>query len=266
MKMRIMMKIIFALALLALCLLSTIQAWSCSDGPRLYRASQIDAGLGQVVATDLYRRTFYLSSTSWTSLPSASLQHVTVGSAGIWGVTNSYRVYRFVAGRWRAASGLSLKQIDAGGDTFVVGTTTSTLTYCLRTSRAVTFNGAGSLSWSRLSGNMVYYSCGSLGCWGVTNRYRVYFTRTVSPTTCSNSGWSYISGVSMRMIEAGSDGKVFGVTTAGHIYERTGISSSRPYGTSWTRVSTCITARHVSYDLGKLWVVTTAYNVMTCTP
>ncbi|XP_071389832.1 fish-egg lectin-like [Centroberyx affinis] len=250
--------------LLVLCHLAISHAWNCKVGPRLSYASQIDAGQGQVVATDRYNRNYFLGGSSWYRLPSASLKHVTVGHAGMWGVSTSNYIYKFVAGSWARASG-SLKQIDAGGNLFIVGVNTGHQTFCLRNSYTLGFKGTGSLSWTRMPTNLKYYSCGPYGCWGVDTSSRVYLTKSVTPSSCSNSGWTRISGLALKMVEVGSDGTVFGVTTSGQVYQRTGIASSRPQGTRWTKVPMCMTMKHVSYDLGKLWVVSTSGLVLLCT-
>ena len=73
--------------------------------------------------------------------------------------------------------GLSLSQVDAGGDGLLVGSTGSRA-YCLRTAYARAFKGAGSVSWSALPAySLKYYSCGLYGCWGVDTIGRVFHTR-----------------------------------------------------------------------------------------
>ncbi|XP_071389756.1 fish-egg lectin-like [Centroberyx affinis] len=250
--------------LLVLCHLAISHAWNCKAGPRLSYASQIDAGQGKVVATDRYNRNYFLSGSSWYRLPSASLKHVTVGHAGMWGISTRNYIYKFVAGSWARASG-SLKQIDAGGNLFTVGVTTSNYPYCLRTSYVLGFHGKGSVSWTRMSTRLKYYSCGPYGCWGVDTSSRVYLTKSVTPSSCANSGWVQIPGLALNVVEVGSDGKVFGVTTTGQVCERTGITSRVPQGTVWTFVPICTPMKHVSYDLGNVWAVSTSGVVMRCT-
>ncbi len=76
------------------------------------------------------------------------------------------------------SSGVYMKQVDAGGDDHVVGVTTSSRAYCLRSTYASAFKGGSSLSWSSQSRVMKYISCGPLyGCWGVDTRDQIYFTR-----------------------------------------------------------------------------------------
>ena len=79
--------------------------------------------------------------------------------------------------------GLSLTQVDAGGDGFLVGTTGSRA-YCLRTAYARSFKGAGSVSWTALPAyTLKYFSCGLYGCWGVDTIGRVYHTRVRSSSS-----------------------------------------------------------------------------------
>ncbi|XP_071776095.2 fish-egg lectin-like [Centroberyx gerrardi] len=250
--------------LLVLCHLDISHAWNCKEAPQLSYATQIDAGQGKVVATDKYHHAYFLSGSTWYRLPSATLKHVTVGHAGTWGVSTSDYIYKLVGGSWARASGL-LKQIDAGGNLFVVGVNAGHNTYCLKTSYTLGFKGTGSVSWTRMPTNLMYYSCGPYGCWGVDTSHRVYLTRSVTPSTCASSGWTQISGLALKMVEVGSDGSVFGVNTSGQVYQRTRITSSRPQGTAWTQVPMCMTMKHVSYDLGKLWVLSNTGLVLQCT-
>ncbi|XP_035534733.1 fish-egg lectin-like [Morone saxatilis] len=253
--------------LLVLCYLAASHAWSCNEAPRLYNAAQVDAGLGKVIARDTSGYAYLLIGTSWYRLTtSVRFKHVSVGPAGIWGADTSNRAQKFIAGQFRQSSGASVQQVDAGGAGQVVGVGTSYHAYCLRNTYALAFAGSGSLSWSYLGRTMRYYSCSPLkGCWGVDTSYRVYYTQTIVPSSCGTSGWYQISGLSLKVIEVGTDGTVFGLTTSGKVYQRAGITSSNPRGTSWSLVSMCMSVRHMSYDLRNLWVVTTSGLLMKCT-
>lgn len=71
-----------------------------------------------------------------------------------------------------------MQQLDAGGDDQVVGVASNVRAYCLTRSRASSFYGVGTLSWSYLSRVLRYYSCGLYyGCWGVDSSYRVMVTQ-----------------------------------------------------------------------------------------
>ncbi|XP_064795415.1 fish-egg lectin-like [Oncorhynchus masou masou] len=108
-----------AAILLVLCLLALSHAWDCQELVDISNLMQIDAGLGQVVATDTSQIPYYLVGDKWIRLP-GSLKHITVGPAGIWGVNKADSIYKYVAGNWMQAAGL-LKQVDAGGVQFIVG-------------------------------------------------------------------------------------------------------------------------------------------------
>ncbi|XP_018559505.1 fish-egg lectin-like [Lates calcarifer] len=252
--------------LLVLCYLAGSHAWNCKEAPRLYYPKQIDAGQGQVVAIDKYNRAYYLSGSSWYRLGSVSLKHVSVGPAGIWGTDNSNKVYKYIGGDFKLAKGLSLEQVDAGGDGQVVGITPSTHTvYCLRDIDTWGHKGVDTLSWYSLSKKMKYYACGpKYGCWGIDSSSKVYHTKTITPSSCSSSGWTYVSGTTMKMIEVGTDGSVFGVATNGQVYQRMSIYSSRPQGLYWSSVSMCMPISHLAYDLGNLWVVTNSSMFLQC--
>ncbi|XP_018552724.1 fish-egg lectin [Lates calcarifer] len=252
--------------LLVLCYLAGSHAWNCKVGPRLYNIKQIDAGQGQVVATDKYNRAYYLIRTYWYSMSSGYIKHASVGPAGIWGTDTKNKVYKYIGGNFTLVNGLSMEQVDAGGDGQVVGVTPSTYrAYCLRDSYSLAYKGTGSVSWNYHSRILKYYTCGpKYGCWGVDSSSRVYHTPRVTPSSCSYSSWRYVSGLSMKMIEVASDGSVFGVATNGRVYQRTGIYSSRTYGLSWSSVSMCMPISHVTYDLGNLWAVTTSGLLLQC--
>uniref|UniRef100_A0A671YUV7 Fish-egg lectin n=1 Tax=Sparus aurata TaxID=8175 RepID=A0A671YUV7_SPAAU len=253
-----------AAGFLVLCYLAVSHAWRCSEGPRLYNARQIDAGQGKVVATNSYGHVHFLIGSSWYRMSSIRFKHASIGPAGLWATGNSGdKVYKYIAGNFVASGGL-LRQLDAGGDGQVVGVTSSSSTWCLRSDYASSFKGSGSVSWSNLSRVMKYISCGKYGCWGTDTNNRIFFTQTLSPTTCGNSRWSQISG-SAAMVEVGTDGSVFVVNRSGQLYQRLGISSRYRSGTSWRAVSMRMPVRHVAYDLGNLWVVTTSGLLMKCT-
>ncbi|XP_053170025.1 fish-egg lectin-like [Scomber japonicus] len=253
--------------LLVLCHLAISHGWTCNEGPRLYNVKQIDAGQGKVVATTTSNYAYFLINTHWYNLgTTARVKHVSVGPAGLWGVDTSNKVHKYVSGKFLPSTGLTMTQVDAGGDGQVAGIyTSSNAAYCLRSATALAYKGTGSLSWTSMSRALTYISCGPLyGCWGVDSSNRLYVMR-VTPTTCGVSGWVYVSGIAAKMVEVGTDGSVFVVTTTGKVYQRIGIYSSRPQGSSWRLVSMCMSIKHLSYDLGTLWVVTTSGFTMRCT-
>ncbi|XP_023264476.1 fish-egg lectin-like [Seriola lalandi dorsalis] len=242
------MKTVAAL-LLVLCYLAGSHAWNCREGPRLSSITQIDAGLGKVVAVNRFNQAFVLIGTRWYRLSSVSLKHISVGPAGMWGASNTNRVYKSVAGNMLQSSGIYYYYFHVNKCSL----------YCPTCSSSLIF-------WSSLGRAMRYYSCSpNNGCWGVDTSFRVYFTQRIVPSNCGNSGWLYVAGQSMTMIEVGTDGSVFGVNRSGQVFQRIGISIRLPQGSAWRSVPMCMSIRHVSYDLGRLWAVTTSGLLMQCT-
>ncbi|XP_042367704.1 uncharacterized protein LOC121961710 [Plectropomus leopardus] len=251
--------------LLVLCHLAVSHAWSCDEGPQLYDAQQIDAGLGKVVV--LARNISYcLIGSSWTPLSSIQFGHVSVGPAGIWASDTSNRVYKYIQGKFEQSSGLSMFQVDAGGSGQLVGADTASRPYCLTSSSVSLYSGSSSLSWTSLGGILRYISCSQKnGCWGISPTFSVFHTSNVDPTNCRNSGWRQVRGLNLKMIEVGNDGAVFGLGTDGRVYQRTGITYGRATsGRGWANIPMCMKIRSLSYNLGTLWVVTYSGLVLKC--
>uniref|UniRef100_A0A8C8FYD0 Uncharacterized protein n=1 Tax=Oncorhynchus tshawytscha TaxID=74940 RepID=A0A8C8FYD0_ONCTS len=209
-----------AAILLVLCLLAVIN---------IKNLMQIDAGLGQLVATDTSQISYYLVGDESIRLP-GSLKHITVGPAGIWGVNKADSIYKYVAGNWVQAAGL-LKQVDAGGVQFIVGR------YSI-------------LSDSHKGPAVKYYSCGPFGCWAVNKNDDIYLMN------CLNNGWSPIDS-KLFVIEVETDGS--GV----NFWD--GITASKPEGTGWSNIPMYMPMKHVTYDLGRLWVISNSGFTMVCT-
>ncbi|CAB1425931.1 unnamed protein product [Pleuronectes platessa] len=154
-------------------------AWRCSQAPRLYNAKQVDSGMRMVVATDIHKWPHFLSGRSWCRLGTFALKHVSDGSSGTWGTDAANRVHELVAGNFRPVNGLTMQQVDAGGDGQVVGVRPSNYRiYCMREVNAVSYTGVGSGSWTNIAGTLKYLSCGPLyGCWGVHQNSQVYDSR-----------------------------------------------------------------------------------------
>uniref|UniRef100_A0A4W5PJA5 Uncharacterized protein n=1 Tax=Hucho hucho TaxID=62062 RepID=A0A4W5PJA5_9TELE len=138
---------------------------------------QIDAGLGQVVATNTSQIPYYLVGDEWIRLP-GSLKHITAGPAGILGVYKADSIYKYVAGNWVQVAG-SLKQLDAGGDQFVVGVNINDTPYCRTHSATV-----------GMPGSVKYYSCGPFGCWAVNKNDDIYLMSVRSGKECEK--WSSV--------------------------------------------------------------------------
>uniref|UniRef100_A0A672G5Y4 Uncharacterized protein n=1 Tax=Salarias fasciatus TaxID=181472 RepID=A0A672G5Y4_SALFA len=219
-------------------------------------ATQIDAGQGQVVMTNDKSEVFFLSGSTWARLGSVPLKHVSVGSAGIWGVDSSEKVYKYVAGQ-------SLIQLDAGGEGQVVGVNSSASTHCLKSGFASAFNQVASMSWDSIETNLLYISCNAHGCWTVMPSHKIFFMK-IEPDSCETTNWKAVNGAA-SIVEAGTDGSVFMINEEGQLYERTGISSSYPVGTGWTLIPMTSNMRHISYDQGVLWAINDIGAILTCT-
>jgi len=243
------------------------ECWKCSEGHQLNGASQavqIDASLGELVATDTNGQAYSLSGDYWKSVPYANLKHVSVGQAGIWGIGASNKIYKYVGDKWAEVPG-GLIQIDAGGDGFVVGVNAGNNIYCLRSDSTMAFNGLFKAApWKDIGGRLKYFSCGPYGCWGVNSGDAIFFNALTSAATCSFSGWKHIAG-GLKMIEVGTDGNAFGVNSAGAVFQRTGITKDLPQGSGWHHISCFGTMKQVSYDLGTIYGVSTTGVIMKAT-
>uniref|UniRef100_A0A3B1IUX6 Fish-egg lectin-like n=1 Tax=Astyanax mexicanus TaxID=7994 RepID=A0A3B1IUX6_ASTMX len=210
---------------------------------------QIDAGNGQVFGVNSADEIFTLYSGTWTRL-SGSLKHVSVGPAGVWGVNANNYIYRLDNGDWVPVNG-QLKQVDAGGTVSPAGVNMFDDIYCLQ--------GGQGASWTNLPGKLKYYSCGPNSCWGVNSGNQIYIMKVRH-----YYGWEQVPG-SLSMIEVSTDGKVYGVNSIGDMYTREGITSANPTDTGWRQVQFGQKVKHVSYDLGHLWVIGTDNSIMDCT-
>ncbi|KAK1155405.1 fish-egg lectin-like, partial [Acipenser oxyrinchus oxyrinchus] len=158
-----------------------------------------------------------------------------------------------------------LKQIDAGGNQFVAGVNMQDNIYCLnRDPTVTTLGGAASIPWNLLTGALKYYSCGPYSCWGVNAADQIFVMKGVTPDSCMGSNtWQQVPGA-LSMIEVSTDGRVYGVNSAGNVYRRDGVSVDNPAGTDWIDLTMCVKSKHVSYDLGVLWVISKEDNILAC--
>ncbi|KAJ1090965.1 hypothetical protein NDU88_004093 [Pleurodeles waltl] len=103
--------------------------------------------------------------------------------------------------------------IDAGAATYISGVNPSNAVFCLS-------NPTTALrTWHLIEGEMKYYTCGPLGCWGVNTTDDIHFRLGVTPSFCKGTGWQQVAG-KLSMIEVGTDGSVYGVTSEGEVYRR----------------------------------------------
>uniref|UniRef100_A0A672QMN7 Fish-egg lectin n=1 Tax=Sinocyclocheilus grahami TaxID=75366 RepID=A0A672QMN7_SINGR len=203
---------------------------------------QIDAGSGSVVGVNNLNEVFILIDNIFTKI-SGSLKHFSVGPAGQLGVNTANNIFKFQSGNFIQFPGL-LKQVDAGGDQIIAGVNMNDDIFCLNMDANDKWP-SSTTPWVQINGKLKYYSCGPYSCWG-----------DVSNNVCSGSGvFVNIPGL-LSMIEVATDGSVFGVNYQGNLYQRTGVTLSNPVGTDWISMVACPNGhKHVSFDLGVLWVV-----------
>eukprot|EP00079_Xenopus_tropicalis_P010125 XP_002934694.2 PREDICTED: fish-egg lectin-like [Xenopus tropicalis] len=218
---------------------------------------QLDAGSGEVYGVSDDRSVYFWHSNRWEQIKGNYL-HVTVGPAGVWAVNNLNRVYRLQNFEWMQLSG-RLKQIDAGGDMFLVGVDSKESIYCLNQESVK----GTALSYMEVEGRLKYYSCGPLGCWGVNDAYETYYQKNVTQTSCQGVGSMRVQG-SLAMVEVGTDGSVFAVDPNGKVYRRKGISPKKPTGTTWEELDLYDNFKHVSYDAGFLWLIAENGSIIKC--
>ncbi|XP_063074240.1 fish-egg lectin-like [Engraulis encrasicolus] len=227
------------------------------------RLRQIDAGAGQVVGISDSKNIYTLHNGAWKHIPGV-LKHISVGSAGTWGIGLKDEIYKMVAGSCVRVPG-GLKQVDAGGEHIISGVNSADGIYCMSRDGVLGFKGPGSPTpWLHIPGGLKYYSCGPIGCWGVNRHNNIYMMKGVSPASCGGTmSWTHVPG-SLAMVEVASDGTVYGVSPAGHIYRREGVTSCNPTGVLWTPVGDGSRYKHVSYDLGHLWALRADGTILDC--
>ncbi|XP_058873095.1 uncharacterized protein LOC131723388 [Acipenser ruthenus] len=235
------------------CLLITMSSLECTTiGGSL---KQIDASVGQVVGMSSTDAVFVCYGNNWVQLPEA-LKHMSVGLSGVWGVNKDNYIYKIVGGNWQQTHGL-LKQIDAGGDEFVAGVN-------LNDNICLNVHSTDPIPWNLLPGALKYYSCGPYNCWEVNSGDQIYVMKGVTPSSCMGSNtWQNIPGA-LSMIEVSTDSSVYGVNSGGDVFCRQGITASNPAGTDWVHLLICGKSKHVSYDLGVLWVIGQDDSIQAC--
>ncbi|XP_075046063.1 uncharacterized protein LOC142106910 [Mixophyes fleayi] len=244
------------LALFLLCA-GPAAAIQCTEMPG--ELKQVDAGSGEVYGVNKNDNIYHWESNKWKQL-SGKLSHVTVGPAGVWGVNSGTNVYKWQDNKWVHMSG-ALKQVDAGGDKIVSGVNVHDSVYCLNKEQIL--SQSSDVTYTDIEGSLKYYTCGPLGCWGVSSDNKIYYRYDVTPTACQGSRWREIWG-SLVMVEVGTDGSVVGVNSAGKAYIRAGITAENPIGTSWTKLAIGFSASHVTYDAGDLWLITPKGVIYRC--
>ncbi|XP_048028335.1 fish-egg lectin-like [Megalobrama amblycephala] len=224
---------------------------------------QIDAGAGSVVGVNDQNEVFVLNNNVFTKV-FTSLKHFSVGPAGQIGVDTANNIFKVRGGSLVQIGGL-LKQVDAGGDQNVAGVNMNDDIFCFNMD-ANNKLPSSSVPWVHIGGRLKYYSCGPYSCWGVNSVDQIWIMKGVSGNACSGSGSFVIVPGLLSMIEVATDGSVFGVNANGALFQRTGISQSNPAGTDWISMVACPNGhKHVSFDLGLLWVVCVDGSIRKCT-
>ncbi|XP_039531457.1 fish-egg lectin-like [Pimephales promelas] len=224
---------------------------------------QIDAGSGSVVGVNNRNEAFVLTDNTFRKI-GRSLKHISVGPAGMVGVNAADKIFKLQGGSFVQIQG-NLKQVDAGGDQIISGTNVNDDTYCLNMDDNNQWS-PSAIPWVSINGKLKYFSCGPYSCWGVNSADKVFILKNVSSNACSGSGFEDIDG-SLSMIEVATDGRVFGVNYRGILHHRTGVTRSNPTGTDWVLMAfACPNGhKHVSFDLGFLWVVCGDGSIRKCT-
>ncbi|KAF4114570.1 fish-egg lectin-like [Onychostoma macrolepis] len=236
-------------------------AWDCEVIPGTLK--QIDAGLGVVGGVNDDNEVFLFLGTGFQSIR-ASLKHFTVGPAGELGANSSNNVFKFADGSFKQIPSIQFKQVDAGGDQIIVGVSPVDDVFCL-SKDANNVRPSGDAPWVQLAGKLKYYSCGPSSCWGVNAAGNVLLRRFVTGASCGGSGaFEAVSGT-LSMVEVASDGNVFGVDPQGNLLQRAGVSISNLFGSTWTNILICPNGhKHVTYDLGRLYVICSDGSIRRC--
>lgn len=145
-----------------------------------------------------------------------------------------------------------MKQIDSGPFGIVCGVNRGNAIYCRG---GITSRRRAGRNWIRVSGALVYISCGLYGHWGVNKARNIYFRYGVKPNRPQGTRWKRVPG-KLNQIEAGPDGAVYGVNDNGDVYTRLGISKRNPIGGKWRRVGRNRLAS-ISVGLGVLYGIST---------
>ncbi|XP_066578309.1 fish-egg lectin-like [Amia ocellicauda] len=237
------------------------EALHCEAVPGVLK--QIDAGAGRVCGISKEGKVVDFRDDGWVDLE-ASGKHVSVGPAGLWRVGLDGLVFKWFQKGWVQVNPGNLIQIDAGGDKFVVGCNPSSGIVCLNHRPALSYDGSGSVSWMAVPGELKYYSCGPVGCWGVNKLDEIHVKLGVSGNSCPGpEKWYRIPG-SLSMVEVSADGEVHGVNKHGSVFKRIGVSACNPFGSGWEHLRVAGISSHVSYDRGVLWIICRSGEVQKC--
>uniref|UniRef100_A0A671R9G3 Uncharacterized protein n=1 Tax=Sinocyclocheilus anshuiensis TaxID=1608454 RepID=A0A671R9G3_9TELE len=140
---------------------------------------------------------------------------------------------------------IQLKQADAGSDQIIVGVSPIDDIFCLN-KNANNVGTSGDALWTQIAGKMSYYSCGP--CYHAISEFSVFWSGV----------FEAISG-SLSMIEVATDGNVFGVDPQGSLLQRIGVIDTR-----WTAIICPNGHKHVTFDLGRLYVICSDVSFRRC--
>uniref|UniRef100_A0A671R9G7 Uncharacterized protein n=1 Tax=Sinocyclocheilus anshuiensis TaxID=1608454 RepID=A0A671R9G7_9TELE len=137
-----------------------------------------------------------------------------------------------------------LKQADAGSDQIIVGVSPIDDIFCLN-KNANNVGTSGDALWTQIKGK--YYSVLLLD-----------LVKYISIRTSRSGVFEAISG-SLSMIEVATDGNVFGVDPQGSLLQRIGVIDTR-----WTAIICPNGHKHVTFDLGRLYVICSDVSFRRC--
>ncbi|XP_046899889.1 lectin L6-like isoform X2 [Hypomesus transpacificus] len=242
---------------------------------------QIDAGGDQFVAGANHVDAIYClpkkntvgysgsnSALNWRQIP-GGLKYYSCGPYSCWGVNSADHIFVRKGvnsfncegdGTWQEVPG-SLSMIEVGSDGSVYGVNSVGDVFRRDSTSACQPEG----TWQEVPGSLSMIEVGSDGSvYGVNSVGDVF--RRDSTSACQPDGtWQEVPG-SLSMIEVGSDGSVYGVNSVGDVFRRDSTSACQPEGTGWTNIPLYSgRVKHVSYDLGHLWLILNNDDIYDCT-
>ena len=189
----------------------------------------------------------YENGNQWAHLndvDGTSLKLISVGEAGVWGVTKFYReiVYRYGITRilpegnsWRKIEGQGFRQVESGPGIVYGIAQDGSLFYLVDFSPEFPHDA----TWRWIYGKYKYISAGMYGVWAIGADSKVYFSRITNNKPSKISKWIFVpSSVTFKKIVAGFGSTVLGLTIDGELYQMSNVNIVQPQGTNgWNRVS-----------------------------
>uniref|UniRef100_A0A8D2JKM3 Uncharacterized protein n=1 Tax=Varanus komodoensis TaxID=61221 RepID=A0A8D2JKM3_VARKO len=235
----------------------------CTEIPNPGSLKQIDAGNGLVVGLEPTGNAFMLNGDDWLYL-AGDMKHVTVGPNGLWMTGNNGNLYRMIGGNLEKIEGMDPSiRLMLGGEHFMAGVTPESESMCLSSSELFNLKVNSSVSWSPVHNLVDYYSCGKKGCWGITTDHSLVFRYGIEPERCQGNSWKTISD-GYTMVEVGNDGTAYAVRENGRVYYWDEITDFDAYPKETRFRGIMSKVKHLSYDLGILWLITQDDKIMRC--